>query len=243
MRRDSDVDVAVEYQGMIRTDYIDGATFADTGLKPYTGVFEESGLAAYKAAVGEAMRTAFGGGAVDGSGNRVFRVRESSRSLAADVVPCVTYRRYWPSGSYRQGIELILDRPDGKRHYNYPDQHYSNGVQKNLDTKMRFKRVVRILKNIENKLVDASELAEVPSYFMECLAYNIANQAYTATDDWGEIVTTACALIYGYAKRDEPSTGRWLEVNGHKWLFHSDQRWTREDAQEFALAAFGMVAD
>ena len=243
VRRDSDVDVAVEYQEMILPDYANGATFASTGLVPYAGVFKDGGVAAYKAAVGQAMRTAFGSAAVDGSGNKVFTVRESTRSLAADVVPCVTYRLYQPSGSYRQGIELILDRPDGKRHHNYPDQHYANGVQKNQDTKMRFKRVVRILKNIENKLVEEGELAAVPSYLMECLAYNVADQAYTGSDEWREIVTTACAVIYGYAKRDEPPTGRWLEVNGHKWLFHPGQRWNRQDARTFAARAFAMVDD
>lgn len=148
---------------------------------------------------------------------------------------------YWPSGVFHDGIELILNRPDGKRHTNYPDQHYANGVQKNRDTKLRFKRAVRILKNMENQLVQAGELTEVPSYFMECLAYNIWNQVYTGTDDWREIAQGALALIYGYANREEPSSGRWTEVNGHKWLFHSDQRWTRQDACRFGLKAFEMV--
>jgi hypothetical protein len=243
VRRDSDVDVAVEYQGLIKLDYANGANFADTGLDSYSGVFKDTGVGAFKAAVGEAMRQAFGAGAVDGSGNRVFKVREGSRSLAADVIPCTTYRYYWPSGEYRQGIELILNRPDGKRQFNYPDQHYDNGVEKNLLTSKRFKRTVRILKNIEGQLVAAGEMPEVPSYFMECLAYNVSHGVYNNADTWREIVRGVCAQIWGYSKEPEPNVGRWLEVNGLKWLFHPEQRWTREDAQRFAEMAFGMVPE
>jgi hypothetical protein len=243
VRRDSDVDVAVEYQGLIKVEYADGANFSHTDLEPYSGVFKDAGVAAFKAAVGRAMRRAFGAGAVDGSGNRVFKVREGSRSLAADVVPCTTYRYYWPSGEYRQGIELILDRSDGKRHYNYPEQHYNNGIQKNLRTSKRFKRTVRILKNIEGQLVAVGEMPEVPSYFMECLAYNVPEYVFKDTKTWREIARNVCAEIWGYAKEPEPSSGRWLEVNGFKWLFHLDQRWTREDARDFATMAFGMVTE
>src|SRR5438552_7027274 len=71
VRRDSDVDVAVEYQGMIQIEFASGATFERTGLSPYSGPFKDSGIGAFKAAVGDAMRMTFGDAAVDGSGNKV----------------------------------------------------------------------------------------------------------------------------------------------------------------------------
>jgi len=98
------------------------------------------------------------------------------------------------------------------------------------------------LKNIEGQLVEAGEMPEIPSYFMECLAYNVSHGIYSSADTWREIVRGVCAQIWGYAKEPEPNIGRWLEVNGCKWLFHPDQRWTREDAQRFATLAFGMVS-
>lgn len=244
VRRDSDVDVAVEYRGLITTEFASGASFSGLGLAPYTGPFgDAAGKAAFKAAVGEAMRKAFGASAVDGSGNKVFTVRESSRSLAADVVPCTSYRYYWPNGNWRQGIELILDRPDGRRHVNYPDQHYEYGVAKNKATSKRFKSTVRILKNIENKLVAARQIRVVPSYFIECLAYNVGDYAYTAPTTWREIVSNATAEIWRYCKEPEPTSeaDRWLEVNRGKYLFHSQQRWTRADGEQFALLAWRMV--
>jgi hypothetical protein len=241
VRRDSDVDVAVEYRGMITTQFAEGASFEGLGLSHYSGTFKDTGKGAFKAAVGEAMRKAFGSSAVDDSGNKVFKVRESSRSLAADVVPCTTYRYYWPSGTYRQGIELILNRPNLTRKVNYPEQHYANGVGKNTHTSKRFKRTVRILKNIEGKLVEAGQIAEVPSYFVECLAYNVPDHVYNGPTTWRGIVLDVTAEIWRYAKEPEPTTDRWVEVNEGKYLFHSGQRWTHQDAVAFSLLAWRMV--
>jgi hypothetical protein len=244
VRRSSDIDVAVEYQELITLEFAGGATFSHTGLVPYHGAFRDSGgLYGFKNAVGEALRQAFGFASVDASGNRVFRVTESTKSLAADVVPCTTYRLYWPGGQPRQGIELILDRSDGKRHINFPDQHYYNGVQKNLRTSKRFKHTVRILKNIESRLSEAGTLPPLPSYFIECLAYNVFDQVYTDSQTWREIVEKVSAVIWGYCQQPEPTTesNRWREVNNHKWLFHDQQRWTRGDAGQFASMAYAMV--
>src|SRR5690349_16611868 len=68
--RDTHDGVAVEYRGLITPQFASGASFSGLGLAPYTGPFGDgAGKAAFKAAVGEAMRKAFGASAVDGSGN------------------------------------------------------------------------------------------------------------------------------------------------------------------------------
>lgn len=237
VRRDSDIDVAVEYQGMIRLEYTNGADFGHTGLTPYAG---DITVEQYKAAVGEAMKSAFGARTVDDTGNRVFKVREGARSLMADVVPCTTYRFYGPTW-HRQGIELILNRPDGHRHYNYPDQHYDNGVAKNLRTSKRFKHAVRILKNIEGQLVNAQLMREFPSYVIECLAYNVADLFYIQMTSWRQLIQTICLVIMGYVREPEPLVNRWVEVNDHKWLFHPHQTWTRQDVDLFATLAYRTV--
>ena len=233
VRRDSDIDIAVELQDLIQLEFMDGLSLRDTNLSPYSGIDTFS----YKKAVGEAISSAFGSNAVDSSGNKVFVVRESSLNLAADVIPCTTYRRYYNWG-FRQGIQLILNNPDGKRHYNYPDQHYENGINKNITTSKRFKRAVRIMKNIEHILCHEGKVSKIPSYFIECLAYNISDPIYLDDNSWREIVSNICAKIYGYAKNPEPDSEKWKEVNGYKHLFHTDQTWQREDALNLALLVY-----
>jgi hypothetical protein len=238
VRRDSDIDIAVVHQGQILLDFHSGATFANSGLIPYTGISSSD----FKAAVGEAMRREFGAMNVDGSGNKVFRLRGSDKVINADIIPCT---RYWHMGPqyHHEGIELILDRPDGRRHFNYPDQHFNEGVAKNNRTGRRYKSSVRILKNIENKLVADGVLNDFPSFLIECLAHNVPDAIYNDHQTWREIVANACVHIWGYvnstAEPDEII--RWREVSGRKYLFGDHQRWTKQDATNFVEKIYEAV--
>jgi hypothetical protein len=240
VRRDSDVDIAVVNQRHISMEYTDGATMAHTGLMPYTGI----SAADYKAAVGQALRSEFGAANVDGSGNRVFRLRGSATVMDADVIPAT---RYWFAGQdwHHEGIGLILDQSDGRTHFNYPDQHFDNGVAKNNRTGRRYKRSVRIMKSIENRLVSDNAVTAFPSFLIECLAYNVPDHIYNATADWRTLIMNICVHVWGYvSKLPEPADGlRWLEVNGHKYLFGPHQRWTKREAQNFIVQLYGMVTE
>jgi hypothetical protein len=44
--------------------------------------------------------------------------------------------------------------------------------------------------------------------------------------------------IWDNLQGDEPTSGRWMEVNECFFLFHSNQKWTRSDGREFAKAAW-----
>ncbi len=240
VRRDSDIDIAVVHQNHIATEYADGATMQDAGLVPYTGISKE----AFKAAVGEAMRSAFGSAAVDGSGNKVFKIRGSQKVMDADIIPSTQYW-YVGKGWQRKGIGLILDVPDGRTHLNYPDQHFDNGVAKNNQTGRRYKSAVRILKNIENKLASDGRINVFPSFLAECLAYNVPNGIYNAPGDWRALITNLCAHVWGYVKEtDEPSSPlRWLEVNDHKYLFGPHQHWSKQQAHDFIVQVYEAVAN
>lgn len=240
VRRDSDIDVAVINQSHIAMEYTDGGTMAHAGLVPYTGI----SAAAYKALVGEAIRKEFGIGNVDGSGNRVFRVRGSSSVMDADVIPSTQYCFAAPTWN-RTGIALILDKPDGKIHFNYPDHHFDNGVAKNNRTGRRYKRAVRILKNIENKLVADGIIKAFPSFLIECLAYNVPDHIYNAQTDWRTLINAMCTHFWAYVSNDaEPVDSlRWTEVNEHKYLFGLHQRWTKQEAKDFTLQTYVMVTE
>lgn len=248
VRRDSDVDVAVEYTGVIFPEYGPDTNQDEVrrarGTSDYAGPLTATSggfdSARFKAAVQEAMEQAFGTSAVTRR-NKVITVRESSRSLAADVVPCATCRTYWSPTRYRQGIRLLPDKSPGHSIENYPEQHYQNGVSKNGRTNKRFKSVVRILKNLENKMVQDDNSPQVPSYLIECLVFNVPDDRFLAST-WTERVRKILFHVWddttkdGYAKR-------WVEVNDIKYLFHSHQKRTLEQARAFANAAWQYVAE
>lgn len=237
---DSDVDVAVEYTNMIRYTIGDTTTRDEVarqrGLHPYSGPFRTPGGRAeperFKDAVGEALQQAFPG--LVSRSNKVFTVRESTTSLAADVVPCTTYRHYLRPYNTVTGIRLLPDR-EGPLVVNYPAQHLLNGRAKNDRTGRRFKRVVRILKNLENKMVEEGQSVEVASYLIESLAYNVPDE-YFSGDTWSQ--STWAVLRYMW---DDTALvtceQRLYEVNGIRLLFDSEQKWTREEARAFIQIA------
>ncbi len=82
----------------------------------------------------------------------------------------------------------------------------------------------------------------VPSYFMECLVYNCPNSILLRST-WVETVKGVLSHIFHELKGVEPdeSDARWHEVNGIKYLFHSSQDWSRQDARDFAKAAWNYL--
>jgi hypothetical protein len=237
VRRDSDVDVAVEYTGIIYTDYAEGVTDDATGLTPYSGGYPPE---SFKDHVGEALCAAFGASAVTRH-NKVFTVRESNRSLAADVVPCFTHRWYYAPGrtSYEEGIRLIADKPTTLPIDNFPQQHYDNGCAKNNATSRRFKRVVRILKRLENKMVEDGVLGEVASYLIESLVHNVPNDRFRGFS-WGSDVRAVLLHIWEDTE-DVECEKRWFEANRVKFLFHWHQKWDRDEARNFVWQAWQYV--
>lgn len=201
VRRLSDIDIAVEYTGMIQTDFANGLDFSHSGLMPYANSqFAGVPLLSFKQAVGEALTRTFGN-VVDGSGNKVFKIRGSDKVFQADVVPCTTYHFYTQPFTPRRGIELILDRPDGLRHFNYPEQHEANGVAKNNSTGRRYKSVVRILKNINEHLRTSGNTEQYPSHMIESLAFNVNDSVYIQGTPWRELVSNVLVAIYVYLSK------------------------------------------
>lgn len=237
VRKDSDVDVAVEYTGVVYPEYAEGVSAERLGLEPY----DESvyPTASYKDDLERVLKKAFGAAVT--RRNKVFRISESSKWLAADVVPCFTHRWYYGSGpgDFKQGTQLIADKP-GRAIHNFPEQHYDNGCRKNNATSRRFKRVVRILKNLENRMVSDGAHPIVASYLIESLVYNVPNTNF-GRGSWAADVRGVLAQIWEDTENVE-SEKRWLEVNGIKYLFHdATQRWTRNDARNFVYAAWQYV--
>ena len=85
-----------------------------------------------------------------------------------------------------EGVEL---RTDGgaKRVINWPEQHKKNGIAKNNETGRRYKRMVRIMKSI-NDLTENP----VPGFLLECLMWNVPNQYCTQATYEQSLRARAC---------------------------------------------------
>lgn len=229
VKADSDVDIAVECTNVCYWE--EASDGVHPPVSPYEGVWNPAKL---RAELNQALRAKFPG-QVDDSGSIAFRVNANTARVDADVVPCFTYKYYFSSDSHRQGTRVF--RADGSSLENYPQQQLDNGIAKNNRTGRRYKRAVRILKRTENALAEAGTLDALPSYFMECLVYNCPDSLLNG-NTWSSIIRGILYHIWSDLQGPEPETGRWLEPNGIKYLFHSSQPWTREEGRDLTQAAW-----
>ncbi|MCH7388142.1 nucleotidyltransferase [Acinetobacter modestus] len=201
-----------------------------TPASPYKGIWTPAKL---RAELILAMKKKFPD-QVDISGVTAIQIDASTARVNADVVPCFSYR-YYMENSQRDGTKNF--RTDGKSVVNYPLQQIKNGKDKNNRTNYNYKKGVRILKYIENEMAIKGSCKELPSYFIECLAYNCPDYIFTRTT-WSQILREMIIHIYHTLEGEEPNIERWVEVNEYFYLFHSQQKWTREEGRAFALAAW-----
>lgn len=228
VRSDSDVDIAVECTEVLYWEE------SEKGNHPqgesYEGIWTPAKLRTELIA---AMTAKFPG-QVDSSGSTAIQINSSSARVDADVVPCFSFRYYMEHGT-RDGTKIF--KKDGSSIVNYPIQQIENGIAKNNATNYAYKKGARLLKRIENEMAADGTFRELPSYFMECLAYNCPNHVFSQST-WTECLRAMLFHIWDNLQGDEPNEGRWLEVNECFYLFHSSQKWTRADGREFAKAAW-----
>lgn len=228
VRSDSDVDIAVECTDVQYWEESEKGNHPP-GM-PYEGIWTPAKL---RAELLSAMNAKFPG-QVDSSGSTAIQINSNSARVDADVVPCFSYRYYMKDGT-RDGTKIF--KTDGSSIVNYPTQQLENGIAKNKRTGYAYKKGVRLLKRIENAMAEEGAFRELPSFFMECLAYNCRDDAF-AHPTWTECLRAMLFHIWDNLQGDEPTSGRWMEVNECFFLFHSNQKWTRSDGREFAKAAW-----
>ncbi|EPN4952643.1 nucleotidyltransferase domain-containing protein [Vibrio diabolicus] len=228
VRADSDVDIAVECTEVQYWDESEKGNHPPS--QPYEGVWTPTKL---RIELISAMTAKFPG-QVDSSGSTAIQINSSSSRVDADVVPCFSYRYYMNNGT-RDGTKIF--KKDGSSIVNYPVQQMEKGTAKNNATGHAYKKGARLLKRIENAMAADGTFRELPSFFMECLAYNCPNEVFSRST-WTERLRGMLFYIWDNLQGDEPDEGRWLEVNECFFLFHSDQKWTRADGREFAKAAW-----
>lgn len=228
VRSDSDVDIAVECTEVLYWEESEKGNH--TPGKPYEGIWTPAKL---RIELLSAMEAKFSG-QVDSSGSTAIQINSNSARVDADVVPCFSFRYYMKHGS-RDGTKIF--KTDGSNIVNYPAQQMENGIAKNKRTGYAYKKGARLLKRIENTMAKDETFRELPSFFMECLACNCPDNIFSYPT-WTECLRAMLLHIWSNLQGDEPTSDRWVEVNECFFLFHSNQKWTREDGREFAKAAW-----
>lgn len=239
--RDSDVDIAVELRSFFKPRFIHaakGLTLADVGYETYKG---NATLPGFKNDVELALREHFGAANVE-RGNKAIRVSENSGRLPADVVPCVTARTWVDAGRSHDGIRLLDDAHPDRELINYPKQHLDQGNAKNQRTSRRYKRVVRILKRLENQLVEEDRLAIVPSFLIESCVWDAPDSTFLDGGDWTARIRSVLAHTFnGTLNEGCVNSDAWLEANAIKYLFVAGQSWGWADAHRFASVAWDYI--
>lgn len=121
----------------------------------------------YKNDVEAALVARFGRDSVK-RGNKAIDVHNRRYDVDADVVATFEYKDY-SAGFLNLGTAMLSD--DGQFITNFPRQQYDNGVAKHDATRRRFKRQVRIQKNLHNEMEkNGYRVAEpIKSFLLESL--------------------------------------------------------------------------
>jgi hypothetical protein len=119
-------------------------------------------------------------------GDKAVRIEGNGTRRDADVLPCCNYRRYSSFMSttdqdYDLGIAFL--RGGGRVIHNFPKQHSQNMTNKHKETDFYLKPMVRVLKNMRNRMVAEGEIGDgvAPSYFIEGMLWNVPTDRFGAS--------------------------------------------------------------
>ena len=212
IRKESDVDIAVVRENHFHTNYREGITDAVYGFSSHPDNSKQ-----FKDEIQSILINSFGANDVKRH-NKSIHVKGNTYRKDSDVVPCTRYRDYsidfdGDVSKYRGGIYIVAD--DGSIIINYPEQHIENGVKKNSNTSFRFKKMIRIAKNIrvcmENGGIASAK--KMSSFLIESLLWNVPDYYYCKYDNYICFIFDE-VISYLYEHIDDINT--YKEINGIK---------------------------
>ena len=186
IRGDSDVDIVVETSNVFHSN-LTPEEKVRLGIDPGDYQWEE-----FRNQVKLALTNYYGRHTVS-EGNKCLKVAGSGNRLNADVVPCMTYRNYKKTlTSYAAGITFRTK--SGTWIINYPTLHYEHGALKNGACAENYRPNIRVFKNMRNRA-----RSEFPSYFLECLLFNVPTDRFTNSH------ADTCREALNYLRRAQAS--------------------------------------
>ena len=120
------------------------------------------------------------------SGDKAIAIEANGPRRKSDVIVATQFRRCSKfrssSGStYVEGICFF--NAAGERIANYPKQHSANLTTKHQASSKWLKPMARVFKNMRSRMVDDDLIkgGVAPSYYIECLLYNVPNDKLTSS--------------------------------------------------------------
>ena len=180
---DSDVDVVMMLQGIHYYD-LDQLPDDDKQVHERDRSPGDYGFPLFKQDVLAQLVKNFG--AQVQAGSKAIFIEGSGNRRDCDVLACVElrrYTRYKGPGDHRYHKGICFWTREGVQIINFPKQHSENCTAKHQATGGWYKPVVRIIKNMRNRMIDAGYLRAgiAPSYFLEGMIYNVPNENFTGT--------------------------------------------------------------
>jgi Nucleotidyltransferase domain len=220
IRGDSDIDVVVELNSVFGYDT---SGLSPTEKQAFQRSFSDATYTweAFRADVLAALKAYYGVDQV-AEGNKSIKIARGNGRLTADVIPCLQYRRYQSfsgigSQRYIEGI-CFWTRREGRKVINYPTEHYENGVAKNAAAASggMYKPAVRLVKNARALLYERGAIAKdvSPSYFVECLLYNLPCGVFDSRLDH-----LFCNMLNHVSTRTDAQLAAYVCQNGQLPLF------------------------
>jgi hypothetical protein len=235
VKQDSDVDVCICLNSIFFPHYPEGKS------KEYYGNIDGSiSFNQYRDLIEKALKDYFSSQSVI-AGNKAFDIHSNSYRVDADVVPALAYRHYYGNGQedyYQPAGVAFLTRNEGKKIINWPHHSYENGKNKHDRTGQRFRKIVRIVKRLRNKMQEdkIASANNVASFLIESLIWN-APDNYFNHNNYSDDVREVLAYCFNDTL-PQGKHGELGEVNDKKYLFGSHQPWTREQAHNFFSSAW-----
>lgn len=153
--------------------------------------------------------------------DKCIKVTGNSYRVDADVVPAYRFRNYESDFSYNEnnyirGIEIHPD--SGGSIINYPEEHIRQDIIKNRETNFRFKKCVRIIKNMR-EIMEQNYFAIpscISSFGLESILWNVKNSTYSYFENF---LSFSFKYIIDYLNDDFTNFDNYKEANGIKPLF------------------------
>lgn len=226
VRQNSDVDIVMRYDDAFYSD-LQRLSESDKSVYNTQKISAGYNFDQLKADTQAALKAVFTTGVV--RKNKCIQVNGNTYRIAADVIPCFVLKRFKTLQTIEaEGIKFYSD--DNDEIISFPNQHYSNGTAKTERTYRLYKRMVRILKTINYRLIDNGTISDrlVSSFFIECLVYNVPDANFIS-GNYSQTLRNVIAKIY----EDMKSNADYTEVNQLFWLFGNRNPRSRKDAMDF----------